>query len=157
MMYPDSMRASDDDRQRVVDALQQQAGEGRLTLAEFDERSAAAYAATTLGDLRKLTKDLPVNTLPLGTSPNMPFGGMPNGVLPNGGLPWRPARGETQPSAGRALRTAATVLLVMFVASVALSFVAHFFFFPLPFILLGFVLFRMGRGGPHQGPGYHHH
>lgn len=162
MMYPDSMRASDEDRQRVVDALQEQAGQGRLTLTEFDERSASAYAATTLGDLRKLTRDLPVDVLPLGTTPNAPFGGgMPFGAS-SGGLPLRPPQRETHPqSTGkRMLTTAAVVLLVMFLASTVVGMITHLFFFPIPLIVLAFVLMRFGGGhpgGPHGGPGYYRH
>lgn len=64
MTSVDGMRASDSDREKVVQALQEQVGEGRLTLAEFEQRSTEAYAtAKTVGDLRALTKDLPVDPL----------------------------------------------------------------------------------------------
>jgi hypothetical protein len=55
-----TMRASDDDRERTVTVLRDAYGEGRLTLDEFDERTSAAYAAKTWGELRQLTEDLPV-------------------------------------------------------------------------------------------------
>jgi Domain of unknown function (DUF1707) len=55
-----SMRASDNDRESVVSVLRDAYAEGRLTLDEFDERTAAAYAAKTWGELRELTEDLPV-------------------------------------------------------------------------------------------------
>ncbi len=42
---PHPWRASDVDRQRVCDILHQAAGAGMLTLAEAEERLAAAYAA----------------------------------------------------------------------------------------------------------------
>jgi hypothetical protein len=54
------MRASDSDRERVVDILRGAYTEGRLTLDEFDERTTAAYAARTWSQLRELTGDLPV-------------------------------------------------------------------------------------------------
>jgi hypothetical protein len=54
------MRASDDDRERTVTVLREAFGEGRLNLDEFDERTSAAYAARTWGELRGLTEDLPV-------------------------------------------------------------------------------------------------
>jgi DUF1707 SHOCT-like domain len=54
------MRASDSDRERVVDILRGAYTEGRLTLEEFDERTTAAYAARTWSQLRELTGDLPV-------------------------------------------------------------------------------------------------
>ena len=55
-----AMRASDDDRERTVDVLRDAFGEGLLTLDEFDERTSAAYAARTWGELRTLTEDLPM-------------------------------------------------------------------------------------------------
>lgn len=39
--------------------LHRHTAEGRLTLDEFDQRTAAAYAARTTGDLDALTVDLP--------------------------------------------------------------------------------------------------
>ena len=53
------MRASDDDRQRVVAELGRHAAEGRLTIAEFHDRAGQAYAATTFGELAAVTHDLP--------------------------------------------------------------------------------------------------
>ncbi|WP_051399898.1 DUF1707 SHOCT-like domain-containing protein [Haloechinothrix halophila] len=53
------MRASDADRARVADVLHRHTADGRLTLDEFDQRAAAAYAARTIGDLDVLTVDLP--------------------------------------------------------------------------------------------------
>ena len=58
MMQRD-LRASNADREAVVERLQQAVGEGRITLAEFDERAGAAYDAKTRGDLEALTADLP--------------------------------------------------------------------------------------------------
>jgi hypothetical protein len=54
-----SLRASDADRDRVVEALGQHHVEGRLTAEELSERTDKAYAAKTLGDLDTLTVDLP--------------------------------------------------------------------------------------------------
>ena len=54
-----AMRAGNADRERVVARLNEAFGEGRLDVAELDERVAAAYAAKTLGDLVPLTADLP--------------------------------------------------------------------------------------------------
>ena len=53
------LRASDADREAVIQRLRQGFGEGRLTMSEFDERVVAACAAKTLGDLDVLTVDLP--------------------------------------------------------------------------------------------------
>jgi Domain of unknown function (DUF1707) len=54
------MRASDDDRQQVVDRLQAALEAGRLKVEEFTERVGLAFQAVTYGDLAKLHADLPV-------------------------------------------------------------------------------------------------
>src|SRR3954451_10430033 len=96
------MRASDADRERVVAVLQQALADGRITVDEFGERSAVAYAARTHDELAGLTRDL-LLPAPLG------------GAAPDAGAPapetappmlavfggarragrWRPARRET--------------------------------------------------------------
>jgi Domain of unknown function (DUF1707) len=53
------IRASDSERESVVDVLRDAYTEGRLTLEEFGERTSAAYASKTWADLRELTADLP--------------------------------------------------------------------------------------------------
>jgi hypothetical protein len=58
------LRIGDVERNAVVERLHAALAEGRLTLEEFDERSAAAYAARTAGDLEPLTSDLPTPTGP---------------------------------------------------------------------------------------------
>ena len=57
------IRASDQERESVVDVLRDAYTDGRLTLEEFEERMSAAYAAKTWTDLRELTGDLPVEPL----------------------------------------------------------------------------------------------
>ncbi len=52
------MRASDADRDRVVDMLREAVGDGRLTADEFDERLDAALSSRTLGELAVLIADL---------------------------------------------------------------------------------------------------
>jgi len=49
MATDDPIRASDADRDVVVDALQEAYTEGRLTQDEWDERMSAAYASRTWG------------------------------------------------------------------------------------------------------------
>jgi hypothetical protein len=53
------VRASDAERELVVERLHRAVGNGRLSVDEFDERVAAAYAARTRGELADLTRDLP--------------------------------------------------------------------------------------------------
>ena len=55
---PSDLRASDNDRERVVAVLAEAAGDGRLTLDEHAERVQRAYQARTLGELAGLTRDL---------------------------------------------------------------------------------------------------
>ena len=53
------MRASDADREDVVEMMRDQVGTGRLTLEEFSQRSATAYQSRTIGELDVLIRDLP--------------------------------------------------------------------------------------------------
>ncbi|HZN20255.1 MAG TPA: DUF1707 domain-containing protein [Micromonosporaceae bacterium] len=56
---PPRVRTSDAEREDVVTILRVAIGEGRLTLAEGEERIAAVYAATYRDELGPLTTDLP--------------------------------------------------------------------------------------------------
>jgi DUF1707 SHOCT-like domain len=58
-MAEERMRASHEDRDRVVDLLRVAAGDGRLTSDELDERLERALSARTYGELAALTEDLP--------------------------------------------------------------------------------------------------
>ncbi|MCB5167236.1 DUF1707 domain-containing protein [Streptomyces bambusae] len=53
------LRASDADREHVVERLREAVAEGRLDMDEFEERMTAAYASRTYADLEPLTRDLP--------------------------------------------------------------------------------------------------
>jgi hypothetical protein len=69
------MRASDADRDRAVDVLATASAEGRLSLEEYAERSETALAARTVGDLARLTADLPGAGQPTAAQPVAPSGG----------------------------------------------------------------------------------
>ncbi|GLZ76796.1 hypothetical protein Afil01_16030 [Actinorhabdospora filicis] len=58
-MDSERMRAGDSDREKVVERLRTAMSEGRLSLAEYDERVAEAYKAQTYADLNELLVDLP--------------------------------------------------------------------------------------------------
>ena len=63
---PDSLpelRASDADRERVVEVLRRAASDGQLTVDELEERVPAAYAARTRKELERLTVDLSAEPL----------------------------------------------------------------------------------------------
>ena len=52
-------RASDADRDRVIEVLADATAAGRLTLEEYSERSGTALSARTQGELALLTTDIP--------------------------------------------------------------------------------------------------
>jgi uncharacterized integral membrane protein len=63
------LRAGDTDRAAVAAALGRHMADGRLTVAEYDERVARAYAARTYGELAVLTADLPAANAGRAVSP----------------------------------------------------------------------------------------
>ena len=77
----DRTRASDTERERVAGRLRDAAAQGRLTIDELDERTAAAYAAVTRGELAELLDDLPAPRREVAPHPQC-----------KRGLPWFPGR-----------------------------------------------------------------
>jgi hypothetical protein len=59
------MRASDADRQEVIERLRAALDEGRLTMDEYLERMGLASEAVTYGDLAPLYADLPESASPV--------------------------------------------------------------------------------------------
>jgi hypothetical protein len=57
-------RASDAEREQVVDRLRDASSEGRLTLEELADRTALAYTARSHAELAPLTDDLPAALAP---------------------------------------------------------------------------------------------
>ncbi|KXO89165.1 DUF1707 SHOCT-like domain-containing protein [Tsukamurella pseudospumae] len=60
----DVLRASDHDRNRVVEMLSEALGLGQITLPEYEERSHNAVQARTFADLDRLVVDLPAVQAP---------------------------------------------------------------------------------------------
>ncbi|MGY1603741.1 DUF1707 SHOCT-like domain-containing protein [Geodermatophilus sp. SYSU D00815] len=119
------IRAGDADRSRVVERLGRHLGEGRLTVAEFDERVAAAYAAVHLDELPALTADLPPDPPP---------------AVERAPVPRRPAPAWRQPAVVQLL----LVLIAMWsVAAVAAGVP------PVLPLVLGFLLLRQHRWRGH--------
>ncbi|WP_227983468.1 DUF1707 domain-containing protein [Nocardia spumae] len=58
-MGNENVRASDADREKIVERLRSAMNEGRLNLAEFDDRVQQVYAARTYGELSPILSDLP--------------------------------------------------------------------------------------------------
>jgi hypothetical protein len=73
---PPALRASDADRDRVIELLRAAVGDGRLDPAEFDERLDAALAARTIDALAPLTADLIAAPGSHG-APTLPLAGTP--------------------------------------------------------------------------------
>lgn len=53
------LRASDAEREQVIDDLRQHAADGRLTMDEFEQRVTEALAARTRADLGPVLRELP--------------------------------------------------------------------------------------------------
>lgn len=81
------LRASDADRERVAEVLRDGLAEGRLDMAEFEERLEATYKARTYGELEPITRDLPASgvTAP-GPAPAVSMVKRPHGRGGHGGL-----------------------------------------------------------------------
>ena len=58
-----SLRASDDDRDRLVEQLQRHAAVGRLSLDEYAERVDRVLVARTHGELAAVVHDLPAESI----------------------------------------------------------------------------------------------
>ncbi|WNV90871.1 DUF1707 domain-containing protein [Umezawaea sp. Da 62-37] len=69
-----TMRAADNDREAVVEQLARAQAEGRLNIAEFDERVRLVWLAQTYAELAALTADLPPDRpiVPVLTRQSMP-------------------------------------------------------------------------------------
>lgn len=69
-----SIRASDGEREATAEHLRRSFSDGRLTLAEFDERTTRAYGAVFRSDLDELIRDLaPVHRPPHPAEPRPPL------------------------------------------------------------------------------------
>jgi hypothetical protein len=72
-----TMRASDRDRQQVVDRLRGGLEEGRLSMDEFTDRTGLAFHAVTYGDLAPLCADLPASGPVTAVGPAAASGAVP--------------------------------------------------------------------------------
>ncbi len=118
------LRAADADREAVATALGSSMAAGRLTLAEYDERVAAAWAARTYGDLAALTADLPASraTPPAPVPP-------PSRTSACGSSPvalWA-SHGRTAEHSWQAWLTTSVTVLVVYLAVALASWELHYF------------------------------
>ena len=151
MGHDGAIRASDSDRESVVEILRQAYTDGRLDLGEFDERTTAAYAAKTWADLRELTSDLPVDAV-LGTDI-----GKPPVAAAAGSLPMPPGSGgPSAPSRGPIFIPFLPIALFWLVvagAAHATGLVVPVVIFLLVCLRLAGLRGRRGRGPGGPGPG----
>ena len=142
-----SLRASDADRERFVEALRRHHAEGRLTTEELSERTERAYAARTFGDLDALAADLPP-------------------IQPTAPAPGRPASGDSpplpprlQPSSPRQAAAKASLIrsllwygMISVVLLVAWAMTGADYFWPI-WPILGFLIAVGWQAFAVYGPG----
>ena len=131
------IRASDADREHVVEILREAYSAGRLSLEEFDERTTLAFASKTWGGLRDLTRDLPQQA---------------RLEIPQPQPEVKPARDKPLPvSAGPPHRRLSPMLPILVIwLGIALTAREPFAFIPVLVIL--FMMLRLPPGPP-GGPG----
>ncbi|OZC54585.1 DUF1707 domain-containing protein [Rhodococcus sp. 14-2483-1-1] len=121
------------DREKALDALSLHFSEGRLTVPEFDERSATIASATTRGELDTVFVDLPAASAPSHT-PARP-GQSPAPAEAGGGLDWR-----------------AVVMPLVIFGSLALFFLTDFESKWLFFLLIPLAGALLSAGGHSKSP-----
>ena len=131
------IRASDQERESVVDVLRDAFTDGRLTFDEFEERTAAAYAAKTWAELWELTADLPAQPQ-LGADLNHRPQGAPPQLV-------RPAVRPRRAGRGRAFDRVLPVLFVWILISAAAG--SPSIAAALSFIFICVLATRIGYGG----------
>ena len=132
---PGDLRVSDADRDRALAELSEHYQAGRLTLEEFDERSAQALQSRTARELSGLFTDLPA------AHPGAPATGQALAVP--GARP--------QLTAGRVIAAAAGIAAIVIVVSVLartglgqhVRLGRQGFGVPVPFLVLLFIVVRM--------------
>jgi hypothetical protein len=134
------LRAADADRTAVAEILGRHMSAGRLTMDEYDERLARAYAAKTYGELDQITADLPSTAV---ASRPAPAPAAPAAHAPGG---W-----DADPHSWRSWLTTSLIVLVIWAAT-SLATWEFLYFWPVwvigPWgaVLLAQTLTRRGDG-----------
>jgi TM2 domain-containing membrane protein YozV len=89
-MESDELRIGTAEREEAARLLADHFGMGRITPDEYETRVTDAYAATTLGDLRPMFRDLPQPHPGFLTPPQVPMYAQPTMRLPMYGPPSMP-------------------------------------------------------------------
>jgi Domain of unknown function (DUF1707) len=147
MMSDNSIRASDVDREVVVATLRDAYTAGRLTLEEFDERTSAAYASKTWGDLRKLTGDLPSQPVLGSDVPGRRLPPAPSTTLSSTALPSHPERnnGTIPPVRHRPRAIAFLPIVTLWLVLALASRSAHDIVAPTVVLVMTIALLSFGR------------
>jgi hypothetical protein len=165
------LRIGDADREAAAASLREHFAQGRLSLTEFNERIDAVFAATTQGDLDRITRDLPhvrVPSTPLPEAGVRPIG--PGGAGGSGDGHHGGARGDWRgPTSRLGILVSLVGVMGMWFALVASMLLLRFPFAGRFSLLFGvFVIVRSvfrrifggrgaGRGGGGGGRRYHYH
>lgn len=128
------VRIGNAEREDALAALSRHLSDGRLTVSEFDDRSAAIASATTRGELEPLFADLPSTPVTLAA---------PAAVS----APLAPAQSSVPAEEGDGIDWRALVMPIVVIGSLALFFVTDFaqnwlFFLLVP--LVGAILSATG-------------
>ena len=113
------LRAADADRAAVATVLGQHMSAGRLTVDEYDDRLAQAYAAKTYGELDQLTADLPA-AVPAPRPEPQPARTTPAGVAPHGHWP-------AGPHSWRSWLTTSLIVVAIWAATSLAAWEFHYF------------------------------
>jgi hypothetical protein len=142
------LRAADADRTAVATVLGQHMTAGRLTVDEYDERLARAYAARTYGELDQLTADLPA-------TPQHPRASRPASTPPaRVGVP---GSGGDVHSSWRAWLTTSVIVVTVWLATSLAAWELHYFWpvwviGPWGAVLLAHTLTGSSGRGPERTP-----
>jgi len=125
------LRAADADRERTAERLRNSHAEGRLDMAEFQQRLERCYEAKTLGELGELVRDLPPQDQQDGRRSFGWFG------------PWRWRLGSLAP-----------ILIALILISAATGHHVFWLWIPLVFLLWRMPWWRRRRrwAGARRGP-----
>ncbi|MCW2911379.1 MAG: hypothetical protein JWL68_6168 [Actinomycetia bacterium] len=141
------IRASDADREHIVEILREAYSTGRLTLDEFDERTTLAFATKTWGGLRDLTRDLPQQA---------------RLEIPQPKPQIKPARDKPLPVSASPPRRRLSPMLPILVIWLGVALTAREPYAFIPVLVILFMLLRLAtrpprgnRPGPDQRPGDH--
>ncbi len=126
-----TLRISDADREHAAAALGRHMSVGRLTMAEFENRLDAAYAATTRAELDTVLADLPAETRPSPAPPRVSFAPPP--WPPRAFASWPPRAFASWPS-WVAWTLTGVICLLIWIATSAAQGHLHYFW---PFWVIG--------------------